>query len=97
MDLSEKDFDLIDCVFLYKSEGKYPSKCSDSRKSAIRMKASKFKLFNIRDEILYFQKKKKGQYSLKTIELRYFQLEIKKNIRKYSKCVVIPLALQVLT
>ena len=48
--------DLIDGVFYYITESKYPSGCSVGQKRTIRKKA---KMFVVQDGVLYFKKRRK--------------------------------------
>jgi hypothetical protein len=67
MDVLEEDSaDLVECVFCYLTESKYPEGCSDVRKRTIRRKA---KMFSVRDGVLYFKKKKKGQVKRQYVHL----------------------------
>lgn len=71
MDVSKSEeacceVDLVEGAFLYLTESKYPVKCTDIRKRAIRKKA---KMFVIRDGVMYFKKKKKGQVGVSSITL----------------------------
>lgn len=56
MDTSDDGVDLVDAVFLYLTQKKYPSQCSNDRKRAIRRKAM---VFVLHDGVLFFKKKKK--------------------------------------
>jgi hypothetical protein len=62
--------DLVECVFVYLTESKYPEGSDETKKRTIRRKA---KMFNIRDGVLYFKKKKKGQVGFDAI--MWFLLE----------------------
>lgn len=48
--------DLVQEVYVYLTERRYPSNSTEARKRSIRRKAAKF---SIRDGELYFKKKKK--------------------------------------
>ena len=54
---SVNESSLIDDTFLYLTEHKYPSQCSEVQKRVIRNKARKF---FVRDGVMYFKKIVKG-------------------------------------
>ena len=55
------ELDLVDAAFQHKTESKYPVKCRETRKRAIRKKAG---IFIVRDSVMFlFQiEKEKGSY-----------------------------------
>ena len=59
-DGSEQGGDLIDEVYEYMTQRRYPLGCTEGRKRSIRRKATKFVL---KDGELYFKKKQKGKVS----------------------------------
>ena len=52
--------DLVNAAFQYLTESKYPVKCTEARKRAIRKKAA---MLIVRDGVMFFKKKKKGKVS----------------------------------
>ena len=65
-----EDVDLVDGAFLYSTQSRYPKRCSDARKRAIRKKAE---MFVIRDGVMFFKKKKKDKVIMKeSLLLTYY-------------------------
>ena len=57
----ERDLQLLEEAYVYLTEKKYPSGCSDIRKRVIRKKSQKFM---VKDGELYYKQQKKGKVSM---------------------------------
>ena len=54
----ERDLQLLEEAYVYLTEKKYPSDCSDVRKRVIRKKSQKFV---VKDGELFYKQQKKGK------------------------------------
>ena len=72
----ERDMQLLEEVYMYLTDKKYPPGCSDTRKRVIRKKAQKFELNNGE---LFYKQQKKGKVCFD--DLHTFSLEYKINVK----------------